>query len=186
MRVDESTKDVGDAVADLTRPGIQGVVYAGTAVAAAGRLLGALRARDPQLPLFATSGVARPALGENLQSGGEDVRVVTPDVDPRSAGPLGRRVAARYRATFRTAPTSAALYGFEAMRSVLAAVRAAGPNGNDRAAVAAVYLRARTRVSVLGPYAFDRDGDTTRTVVGGYRVTRSGLRLERPLDGAAH
>jgi ABC-type branched-subunit amino acid transport system substrate-binding protein len=57
---------------------------------------------------------------------------------PRS----GAGVAAAYRRTFGRAVSRDGLLGFDAMQTVLAAVRQAGRHGNDRAAVARALQRA--------------------------------------------
>jgi ABC-type branched-subunit amino acid transport system substrate-binding protein len=63
--------------------------------------------------------------------------------------------------------------GYEAMRLVLDAVAAVGP---DRRAIIRWLRGVRNRPSVLGTYAFDRFGDTTLKDNGLYRI--SGGRLE--------
>ena len=58
----------------------------------------------------------------------------------RAAGP---RVAGAYGRVFRRAASRDALLGYSAMQAVLGAIRAAGPHGNDRAAVARELQRVR-------------------------------------------
>src|SRR5262249_31122232 len=76
---------------------------------------------------------------------------------PRAA----QRVLASYRRTFGEAANGYALYGYEAMSVVLAAIRAAGAHGNDRAAVTARLRATRARDSVLGRCSIRPDGETT-------------------------
>ena len=90
-----------------------------------------------------------------------------------------RRMAERYRALFGADPPPAALYGYEAMRGVLDAIRRAGSDGNDRQAVIDRYLGMTVGDSVLGPYAIGKDGDVQGGSIGGFRVRSGRLQLER-------
>jgi ABC-type branched-subunit amino acid transport system substrate-binding protein len=92
-------------------------------------------------------------------------------------------MARRYRATFGEAAPPAALYGYETMRSVLAAIDRAGAHGNDRAAVIRSYFATRVRQSVLGPYAIGPSGDTTANTYAGFAVEDGRLRFDRLLQG---
>ena len=65
------------------------------------------------------------------------------------------------RREFGEASNGYALYGYEAMSLVLAAIRASGAHGNDRQVVTAHLLATRDRDSVLGRYSLQPDGETT-------------------------
>lgn len=180
VRVDPGEADLSGPAADLARPGIQAVVVAGSASAEAGRLLAAVRRRDREVLLFAAGGLPGGSLGPSLAAAA-DVRVVDPVLDLAHSPPPARRMAARYEAVFGAVPPSAALYGYEAMRSVLQAIRDAGPDGNDRAAITTAFLRADRPDSVLGPYRLDARGDPTRSELAGLRIRGGRPRLERLL-----
>ena len=78
-------------------------------------------------------------------------------------------------------PTQA-LYGYEAMSAVLAAIQRAGKHGNDRGDVIDQMLKTRARNSVLGTYSIDEDGDTSIKAYGSYRVRDGRLVFLRVLD----
>jgi ABC-type branched-subunit amino acid transport system substrate-binding protein len=94
-------------------------------------------------------------------------------------------MSADYRRRFGTAAPPAALYGYEAMRGVLDAIRRAGKDGDDRQAVIDAYFHTAAHDSVLGPYAIDALGDTTANAYGAFRVRDGRLRFERLLAPAA-
>lgn len=171
------TRDV--AVADVGSPA-DAVILAGADVARLASYAARWRRDSRDTRMYAIGPAASAALADRLGARGEGVRLVTPVPPPRRT-PEAARLASRYRAAFGAAPGPAALYGYEAMRGVVQAVRDAGPDGNDRPSVTHAFLTARRARSVLGPYAFDRAGDTTSTVLGGYRVAAGSLRLERIL-----
>jgi ABC-type branched-subunit amino acid transport system substrate-binding protein len=92
-------------------------------------------------------------------------------------------VARRYARLFGEPMPPAALYGYEAMRGVLAAIARAGADGNDRRAVLRRYLATSPRSSVLGAYAIGPLGDVSGMPLGIFGSGRGGLRLLRVLDG---
>jgi len=102
----------------------------------------------------------------------------------RAAASMARRVSAAYRRLFGVPAPPAALYGYEAMRGVLDAVRRAGPAGNDRASVVGAYFHTTATRSVLGPYSIDPRGDTTATSFGGFSARDGRLTLDRVLHPA--
>lgn len=75
-----------------------------------------------------------------------------------------------YRADFGGEAGPYVLYGYEAMRVVLDAIRSAGDRGNDRQAVIAGFFATRDRDSVLGRYSMRADGETTLARYGVDRV----------------
>jgi branched-chain amino acid transport system substrate-binding protein len=185
VRFDPGDKDLSEPAADVVAKEADAVVFAGATPDAGGRLLRAVHQLRPELPLFATSGAARPELAQAAGAAAAELHVVSPILDLDHAPASARRLAERYRAAFGEPAPAAALYGYEAMRSVLQAVRDAGPDGNDRPSIARAFFQAPRRDSVLGPYRFDRVGDTSLTEVSGLRIRDGALRFDRLLDGAA-
>ncbi len=182
IRVDPSDDppDVAGALRDVLRGPAVALVYAGGSTSTASALLGAVAERAPGKQLFATSGVAGPRLAEGLAEL-ETVRVVSPLLPLAERPPAARRMAARYRELFDAPPPPSALYGYEAMRSILDAIGRAGKNGNDRQAVIDSYLGSSVSRSVLGSYAIGEDGDVSGAAIGGFSVRSGRLRLERLL-----
>ena len=78
----------------------------------------------------------------------------------------------------------AALYGYEAMRTVLDAIRRAGRDGSDRTAVIGAYLGSRQDGTVLGSYGVGTDGDVSGVPIGGFQVRAGEPRLEQLLTGS--
>jgi branched-chain amino acid transport system substrate-binding protein len=62
------------------------------------------------------------------------------------------------------------LYGYQAMKTVLQAIRSAGARGNDRQAVIERFFAAAHPDSVLGPYSIEADGETTLSQYGVDRI----------------
>jgi hypothetical protein len=70
------------------------------------------------------------------------------------------------------------------MRVVLAAITAAGPLGNGRAAVIGLVLGSRQHSTVLGNYTIDADGDVSAAPFAGLRVRNGSTVLSRLLSGS--
>jgi branched-chain amino acid transport system substrate-binding protein len=71
-------------------------------------------------------------------------------------------------------PDPYAIYGYEAMKLGLDTVKALGDKGSDKAAVLDALFKTKNRSSVLGTYSFDKNGDTSLTDYGIYKVGPDG------------
>jgi hypothetical protein len=96
-------------------------------------------------------------------------------------------MARRFERTYGYAPAPEALYGYEAMSAVLSAIHRAtstiGDRPLERADVVREFFATDRRASVLGPYAIDRNGDTSMDRFGAYRIGPVGeLRFAGALD----
>lgn len=171
------------AVRDVLRARGPAVVYAGASTPTAATVLRRVARQAPGTALFATSGVDARALAAALPASAR-LRVTSPLLPLAARPPDARRVAAHYREHFGGPAPPAALFGYEAMRAVLDAIRRAGRNGNDRRAVVAAFFSATHRRSVLGPWSVDARGDTSAGAVGAYVARGGRLRFVRALPVA--
>jgi branched-chain amino acid transport system substrate-binding protein len=146
----------------------------------------AVHRRNPRLALFGPEGVIDPAFRRRLSRGAAKRTLLTrPVLDPAAYPPAAQAFSAAFRARYGTAPKPYALQGYEAMSVVLDAIRRAGPQGNDRAAVIAAFRATRDRDSVLGRYSIDPNGDTTLSTYGVLRIAARGrLVYDRTIDSA--
>jgi branched-chain amino acid transport system substrate-binding protein len=71
-------------------------------------------------------------------------------------------------------PDPYAIYGFEGMKLFLDTIKGLGDKGNDKSAVLQALFNTKDRSSVLGTYSFDKNGDTTLTDYGIYKVGSDG------------
>jgi branched-chain amino acid transport system substrate-binding protein len=100
--------------------------------------------------------------------------------------PGGARFLAAYKAKYHVAnPDPYAIYGYEAMDLAMSTIASLGNKGNNRQA----FLHAlftRTRHGVLGTYRFDKNGDSTLTAYGLYKIGPDGNPLfERVINAKA-
>jgi len=89
--------------------------------------------------------------------------------------PGGAQFLKAYQAKYNDAhPDPYAIYGYEAMKLGLDTIKSLGDKGNDKAAVLDALFNTKDRDSVLGTYSFDKNGDTTLTDYGIYKVGADG------------
>jgi ABC-type branched-subunit amino acid transport system substrate-binding protein len=145
-----------------------------------------LQAKLPGVKLFAPSTLATgPFLG-SLGAAAAATYVTSPILPLNQYGAQAQRVLRSYRKEFRSAPTSWSLYGYEAMESVLAAIKKAGKHANDRRTVVSAYFHLGWRDSVIGRYRITPSGDTSQARFVGYRAGADGqlIEIRRHLGGA--
>jgi len=179
--IDEHAPRHDDEIARIGEAQPDAVLDATGARPGAARLWRELHAADPRMQLFAVAHLADPTFLAGLGSAAAVAHVTQPVLaegdDSRAAWRFERAFARRYG----HAPAPEARYGYEAMRSVLEAIRRAEGQDADglvtRQAVVRAYFRTAPRGGVLGPYAIDAAGDTSLKRWGAYRVVDGRLRF---------
>jgi branched-chain amino acid transport system substrate-binding protein len=144
-----------------------------------------LHRADPQLLLLGPSALATPEFTNAIGSAANVTYITTPLLAASVYPPAAQRVLAAYRRQFHTEAGPAVLYGYEAMSSILDAIRRAGAHGNDRPDVIDAYLATRDRDSVLGRYSVQPSGETTLSTYGVDRVVAGSPVFWRAIDTAA-
>jgi branched-chain amino acid transport system substrate-binding protein len=160
----------------------EAVFYSGNGSGGAATLFSELHAESPRMALLASSAALLETFTSQLGAAGASTYLTTPVLPASMYPPAGRHVLAEYGRLFHTPGDGWALVGYEAMSLVLAAIRNAGPRGNDRHVVTQELLRARTRNSVLGPYSIEASGETTLARFAVDRVVRGGPTFWRAFD----
>lgn len=178
LRADAEFDPAAEAVAIRRQRPDCVLVTAGTALRF-GPLLDALHAADPALALFATDGLTTPEVLQGLDAGTQKALRVTAPGGPLA--PKGQRIARAYRAAFGRPPRMSSFYGYEAMELALAAIRQAGAQGANRAAVRGALFALGRREGPFGAYRIGPQGDTSDRSYGAYAV-RAG-QLVAPASG---
>jgi branched-chain amino acid transport system substrate-binding protein len=143
----------------------------------------ALHAALPNVKLFAPNALATPSFVSGTGAAAKSTYVTSPVLQASSYPAEAQRVLQSYKATFGAPATVYALYGYEAMRATLAAIRAAGSHAASRLAVVRAFFKIRDRNSVLGRYSVLPSGDVSLSSYAGYRIDSAGrLRFDRLLS----
>jgi len=99
------------------------------------------------------------------------VQCTVATLDPKEYPPSGQQFFSLYKKTYpNTTPDPYAVYGYESMSLILDAIKRAGSDGNDRQKVIDQLFSTKDRSSVLGTYSIDKNGDTTLTDYGLYKI----------------
>ena len=83
----------------------------------------------------------------------------------------GKVFVEKYQKRFGTMPEAYAIYGYEAAKVAIEAIKRAGKK--DRAAIVEACLALRDFDGALGRWSFDANGDTTLTTMSG-NIVRNG------------
>jgi branched-chain amino acid transport system substrate-binding protein len=151
-----AVEEIPDLVRRLAEARPDVVVYAGIAGRGTGRLLAQIDQSLPGVPVYTGSGLLDRRSGRPVPAAPRTVLALGPTPSIASLPAPARRLAKRLPAGDPAAKRPEALYGYEAMRVVLAAIRAGAP---DRELVRRAGMRIRTRRSPLGRYALRGTGD---------------------------
>ena len=104
---------------------------------------------------------------------------------PADYPPSGRAFLSAYGQRYGDAPPDA-IFGYEAMSLLLSALTRATHRGRlpaERSKVLHAIFSTHDRSSVLGVYSIDREGDTTLSRFGAYRVVAGRLEFWQAIDG---
>jgi len=169
-------EEIPDLVRSLAEERPDALVYAGIAGAGTGRLLAQVDRTLPGVPVYGTSGLLARDPATPIPAAPANVDVLG-SIPPASELPAaGRRLLARLDPAVARPE---AVYGYEAMRLVLDAIRAAGA---DRAKVIREALRIRARRSPLGPYRVRATGEVEAVRFALYALRDGSFEFERMIE----
>lgn len=152
----------------------------------AARLTDALAKALPDAPIIASSSLADSAYADPAEGGvapgaARHVLVTSPTLEASAYPPSGQAFLAAY-ARRSGAPEPPAIFGYEAMSLMLAAIRKATDRGREpavRGSVAAAVLSLDDRQSMIGGARIDRNGDTAERRYAIYRIASGRLAFWR-------
>jgi branched-chain amino acid transport system substrate-binding protein len=165
---DGKVESVPDVVSKLAESDPDVVVYSGVAGRATGPLLAEIDRSMPGIPVYATGGLLARDPDVPIPAAPAFVEALGPMAPPAALPPRGRRLLrSMEREDGLSDDRADAAYGYEAMRVVLDAIAAGGP---DRHKVVAAALKPRTRNSVIGRYGVRGTGDVDVEQFANYRL----------------
>ena len=134
-------------------------------------------AANPGIKLFGPDGVAETSFTSKLPADAQKNTYITVGtIDPKDYPPEGQKSFKDFKAKYGGGqPEPYAIYGYEAMSLMLDAMRRAGGNCADRAAIIDQVFKTKNKKSVLGTYSIDKDGDVTTKQFGRFFVKNGKL-----------
>jgi branched-chain amino acid transport system substrate-binding protein len=166
----------------VAESGADAVFYSGAGTGGAATLWQELHTAEPHMRLLAGSAALVESFTGQLGAAGSATYITTPVLPAAMYPAAGKRVLAEYESAFKSPGDGYALYGYEAMSLVLAAIRHAGPHGNDRRTVTERLLQTRPRDFVLGPYAILPNGETTLSRFAVERIVHGAPVFQRMVE----
>jgi ABC-type branched-subunit amino acid transport system substrate-binding protein len=155
------------AAAKVTAAGADAVFYGGGSASAAASFFNAIAASAPKAKLFAPSALDSDAFASALSAAAApNVYVSSPGFPPANLPAAGTS----FEQAFKTAypgvtPSSDAIFGFAAMKAVLAALGKAGSGADNRTTVANDFFALNLSESAVGQLKITKDGDSDLTAI---------------------
>jgi branched-chain amino acid transport system substrate-binding protein len=142
--------------------GADGMLYAGSSPQKAATAFDQAVSSNPSLKLFAPSALATGSFASVLSSSVlRHLYVSSPGFAGTDLPPAASHFMSAFKSAYGHAPAPQAIFGYEAMAAVLAAMRKAGSSANNRGTVIKDFFAIRNRSSVLGNYSINKNGDIT-------------------------
>lgn len=178
-----SAEDYTSLAANVRRSETDAFMFGGAVRNGAVQVFRDVSAGNPNLPLFGGDALAIDSfVGVVGSRAARNIVLTSPATERAAYPPEGRRFAAQFAERFGRLPSPMAIYAYAAMDAVLTAIEAAGEVGNDRDAVTEQMLALRVEDSVLGKYAINRKGDTSRRAYGIWQISEGALRGGEPVE----
>jgi branched-chain amino acid transport system substrate-binding protein len=186
--IDKNAANYRALASKIKGTGAECFIYSGITANNAVQIFKDMAVALPQGALLGPEGVGEtgffdPADGGLQPDVASRVLITIPGVAPEEYPPAGKEFLKRYEAEYgEKNPDRYAVYGYESMSLLLDAIKRAGENGNDRAAVVEQLLATKDREGVFGTYSIDENGDITLTPYGVYRIKNGELVFDRSVQ----
>jgi ABC-type branched-subunit amino acid transport system substrate-binding protein len=146
-----------------SKAGADGIFYGGSSTSA----FDALASANPTVKVFGPSALAT----ATPPAGDRNVYVSVPGFLGKQLPTAGKKFVSDFTSAYGHAPATQAVFGFEAVRAVLAVLQGAGAKANDRATVVRDFFGLKAGAnSAVGPYSINSNGDTS---ISPFVLTRS-------------
>ena len=158
------------------------MVFSGVTDEHAVQIFDAAHRASPDMTLIGTAGVAESAFAKHLGAGtAQRTLIMDPALPTAAYTPTGKAFVEAFTTRYGRRPGRYGIFGYEAMKVILAAI---DKGRGERAATVEAFFGTRNRDSVLGRYSIDRDGDTTLSIYGVWRVDRGAMTFDRVIDSS--
>jgi branched-chain amino acid transport system substrate-binding protein len=186
--IDKNAPNYRSLGAKVKGTGAECFIYCGITANNAVQLFKDMAVALPEGALLGPEGVGETGFFDSSEGGlppdvASRVLVTIPGVAPEEYPPAGQEFLKAYEAEYgEKNPDRYAVYGYESMSLLLDAIKRAGENGGDRAAVVEQLLATKDREGVFGNYSIDENGDITLTPYGVYAIKDDQLVFDRSVE----
>jgi branched-chain amino acid transport system substrate-binding protein len=163
--------------------GVDCFTFSGTTSNNAAQIFKDFSAAIPDAKLYGPDGVAEAAFTDPKEGGipasvGAKTTLTVATLSPDQYPPEGREFFKQYGEKYGDdTPDPYAIYGYEAMNLALDAIKRAG--SGDKEKILEALFATKDRKSVLGTYSIDKNGDTSLTDYGVYKIENGELTFDK-------
>jgi branched-chain amino acid transport system substrate-binding protein len=151
----------GLTIESSTGEEVNGYFYGARSPAAAAKFFNHVAGMSPDAKLFGSSSLNTSAFSSAVSGSVRNLYVSIPGYLPKDLPAEGKSFVTLFKSTYGHAPNVEAIFGFEAMSSLLQVLKAEGAKANNRGDVVRAFLAQRNVQSVLGTYSMDKSGNTS-------------------------
>ena len=186
--IDKSAANYRSLGQKVARTGAECMIYTGITANNAVQIFKDMAVALPKAALLGPEGVGETGFFDPKEGGlppdvAKRTRITIPGVAPEEYPPAGKQFLKDYTAKYgEKNPDRYAVYGYESMSVLLDAIKRAGGDGGDKAAVVKELLGTKDREGVFGTYSFDKNGDITLTPYGVYKIEDGSLVFDRTVN----
>ena len=186
--IDKNAPNYRSLGSKIKGTGAECFIYCGITANNAVQLFKDMAVALPEGALLGPEGVGETGFFDSSEGGlppdvASRVLITIPGVAPEEYPPAGKEFLKAYEAEYgEKNPDRYAVYGYESMSLLLDAIKRAGENGGDRAAVVDQLLATKDREGVFGTYSIDENGDITLTPYGVYAIKDDQLVFDRSVE----
>src|SRR3954453_10594352 len=186
--IDKTAANYRSVGSKVKATGAQCFIYSGITANNAVQIFKDMAAALPGAPLFGPEGVGESGFFDPKSGGlppevAKRVLITIPGVAPEEYPPAGKEFLKAYSAKYgEKSPDRYAVYGYESMSLLLDAIKRAGDNGDDRAAVVDALMSTKDREGVFGKYSIDKNGDITLTPYGVYKIENGAMVFDHTIQ----
>jgi branched-chain amino acid transport system substrate-binding protein len=179
--IDKNAPNYRSLGAQIKGTGAQCFIYCGITANNAVQIFKDMAVALPNGALLGPEGVGETGFFDPDEGGltpdvASRVLITIPGVAPEEYPPAGKEFLKDYEAEYgEKNPDRYAVYGYESMSLLLDAIKRAGADGSDRAAVVDQLFATKDREGVFGKYSIDENGDITLTPYGAYKIKDGAL-----------
>jgi branched-chain amino acid transport system substrate-binding protein len=179
--IDKTAANYRSLGSKIKATGAQCFIYSGITANNAVQIFKDMAVALPDAPLLGPEGVGESGFFDPKEGGlpadvAKRVLITIPGVAPEEYPPAGKEFLKAYEAKYgEKNPDRYAVYGYESMSLLLDAIKRAGDNGSDKAAVVDALMSTKDREGVFGKYSIDKNGDITLTPYGIYKIENGAM-----------
>jgi branched-chain amino acid transport system substrate-binding protein len=183
--IDKQAANYRSLASKASSAGADCMVYSGITANNAVQIYKDFSAALPNAKLYGPDGVAESGFSNPKQGGiptsvGAKTKVTVATLAPDEYPPEGQKFFDDFKAKYGVKnPDPYAIYGYEAMRLALDAIKRSG-TGSKEDVLKAIF-DTKDRQSVLGTYSIDENGDTSLTDYGVYSIKNGELQFDETI-----